>query len=772
MTEFQSLTFKDKRKIIIQNSELKGIDFCRAWTELLDKEIQLLFFELDDNESDNLTVVAVGSYGRQELCPFSDIDITIIYDKKKNISKVVDKLLYPLWDLGIKVDHSVRTPKETIKAMQSDLKVILGLMDARFVVGKVEYAHRAKDLAVENWKKMVDTFVPELIKLTNEREFKFGDLAYLLEPDLKESHGGLRDLSVIDSYNLATNRIKTEDVRLTKAKSILLNTRVELHRNLTRYSDKFALQEQDKVAKALGYSKTDDLMREISSASEAISIYLNNLQYSIINTLNPKAAMRLSNIDLTSIDENITIENGFIDIKKEFDFTNSVIPLKLAVAATVNKLRIEPDLYRTIAASFKVDYPLKQDIVEELLKLFSFGDDALDSILNLEYYGILSKILPYWASVRNKPQRNAYHTYTVSRHLIQTAINASKLIRQVTRPDLLIYGCLFHDIGKGFEGDHTLKGMELIDEIGRDMGFTASDIGILKQMIEYHLLLADLATRRDIEDPVTVQTVVDKLNSEELLDLMVSLTEADSLATGPAAWGTWKQQLINELALKAKSHMSGKTYVIPDNKNVLEKFKSHMENQQEVEVLYENNELTVIANDRQGLFAVICGVISLNSLEIIKANAVNGTHNKVIDIFRIQPIYERQVDAVKIQNQIISVLNDELDLTTEIKNKESVAKVPKQRLSAFQIEPKILIENTASLTSTVIELRSTDRIGLLYKIASILTKHSLNIRSAIVSTIGIEAIDVFYVTDNEGSKIQDEPLIEQLLKDLEEAVSN
>jgi [protein-PII] uridylyltransferase len=770
MDEHES-PFKQRRQQLIDDSDLKGIDFCHTWSDEIDKEIQLLFFQLSDRDADKLAIIAVGSYGRRELCPFSDIDLTIVYDKKKNIKEISDKLLYPLWDLGIKVDHSVRTIKEANRAIQTDLKVAMGLLDARLVVGHNEFSAKLREMAIDGWKKMQSSFIPELVQLSNEREFKFGDLAYILEPNLKESHGGLRDLNVIDCFNLAFNPDSQSDEELLSAKSILLKTRVELHRNLNRYSDKFALQEQDKVAKSLGYSDADKLMKELSLAGESVSVALNDIQFRIIKSAIYKTSLSTNLLpELSAIDNRFTIKDGYIDFMGEYDLDDQSVPFILSILASLNQLRVDPDLLKQISSRYKESFPLDTKVKDQLLKLLSLGDAGLDSILNLEYYGILLKTLPYWTEIKNKPQRNAYHRYTVNRHLIQTALNAAKLVRQVARPDLLIFGSLFHDIGKGFSGDHTEIGIELMTDIGTKLGLESEDINILKDMIKFHLLLPDLATRRDIEDPATIQSVVDALNSEQLLQLLVALTEADSLATGPAAWGTWKQQLVYELAARAKHQMAGKIYPLPATEEIAAKYVELVNAKSEIQVLTDNDDLIVIGNNRSGLFATICGVLSLNNLEILKANAITASDSRIVDIFKVQSIFDRPINPDQIQEQITAYIANANELESKLKEKEASSKTPKNKLTALDIKPSIILDNSASTTSTVIEVRSTDRIGLLFKIANIISRHYFDIKSALISTIGLEAIDVFYITDTEGNKIEDIAIVDILTKELEVAI--
>ncbi len=770
MDDLSQLPFKQKRQTLIDSKELIGLDFCHTWTDEVDKEIQLLYFQLSDEDAANLAIVAVGSYGRRELCPYSDIDFTIVYDKKKNINEIVDKLLYPMWDLGIKIDHSVRTLKDASKVLQSDLKAAMGLLDARLVAGKFDYLQKLKSMTLDAWQKLASTYIPELINLTNEREFKFGDLAYLLEPDLKESHGGIRDLTVIDCYNLAFNQNNPQNNNLIEAKSLLIKTRVELHRNLNRYSDKFALQEQDKVAKSLGYSDTDNLMKEISAAGEAVSMFLNDLQYHTSALHLSKNSSKLELPEPTDTAVRYILQDGYLNIEGECNFRNSEMPFRLAIIAAINRVRIDPDLLTKISQNFTVEFPIKPKIRDEFLKLLSLGSDALDAILTLEYHGIVSQILPYWDSIKNKPQRNAYHRYTVNRHLIQAALNASKLVRHVDRPDLLIFGSLFHDIGKGFPGDHTEVGIQLMDEIGRKLGFNTSDIKTLQQMIRFHLLLPDLATRRDIEDITTVQNVVDAVQTEDLLGLLVGLTEADSLATGPAAWGTWKQQLVYELAARARTHMAGKVYLMPASDTIFQKYKEQINTDSNLEVLFRDGELVIMAQDSPGLFAILCGVISLNNFEILKANAVSLTNSKVLDIFIVQSKYGRELNVDHFKDQINDFILNTKELETQIKEKESNFKIPKNKLTALEIEPSITVDNAASTTATVIEVRSADKLGLLYKIAHVISKYSLDIKSALISTIGLEAIDVFYVTDTENNKINDIAFADILSKELEDAL--
>ena len=269
--------------------------------------------------------------------------------------------------------------------------------------------------------------------------------------------------------------------------------------------------------------------------------------------------------------------------------------------------------------------------------------------------------------MRNKPQRNAYHTFTVDRHLLEAAARASALVDQVERPDLLLIGALLHDIGKGFPGDHTDVGMEIVATMGTRMGFDPDDVAVLVDMVRHHLLLPDTATRRDLDDPTTITNVARAAGDAITLHLLSALTEADSLATGPSAWGGWKAGLVADLVKRADRELAGEQR--PDRPDPL--LEAHRDLVEEVRqsgqpsVRLDPPKVVVAAPDRRGLFSAVAGVLALHGLNVRAAN-VSGEEVVAIEVFTVEVARGTWPDTAKLREDLAAVLSGEMAIAERL----------------------------------------------------------------------------------------------------------
>jgi len=356
-----------------------------------------------------------------------------------------------------------------------------------------------------------------------------------------------------------------------------------------------------------------------------------------------------------------------------------------------------------------------------------------------------------WSTVRSLPQRNALHRHTVDRHMVETAIVAAKLTRTVHRPDLLLIGSLFHDIGKGSEEDHSERGERLIEPIAKRIGFSEADIRTLQFLVRHHLLLSSTATRRDLDDPATIQSILDVVPDLQHLELLHALSIADGEATGKAAWSDWKARLVRDLVNRVKSAMKG-TLVAPEMElNELQ--KQEAENSELKVSISESSgsfAIEIIAPDSTGLFSIVAGTLNLLKLDIRAAKT--RTHGKsavMTWIVNLDPFATLPTD-VKITQALQEALSDNEKLAQKIDAKvKSYAPLPGVPVPPPEVE---IIEDLAS-SATIIEIRSHDRPALLYRIGAAVRQLEVDIRSVIASTLGAEAIDTLYVTEISGEKL-------------------
>jgi [protein-PII] uridylyltransferase len=395
-------------------------------------------------------------------------------------------------------------------------------------------------------------------------------------------------------------------------------------------------------------------------------------------------------------------------------------------------------------------------MTDALVRLLLAGRPAIAAFESLDEVGLVSKLLPEWEHVRHYHQRNAYHRFTVDRHLLETAANASALAPEVQRPDLLVIGALLHDIGKGLPGDHTAVGIEIVASLGPRLGFDFDDVVVLCSLVRHHLLLADTATRRDLSDPVTIDRVAEEVGDRTTLQLLAALTKADSLATGSSAWGSWKEQLVNELVEKVDAQLEGAGPVARPAEPQLahDELVASVLTSGEPELRIDAPSVLIAAPDRPGLLADVAGTLALNGLDVHAANAwsVGGV---ALDTFTVEPASGRWPEPVTLRADLLGVLRGDIDLTEELRRRSAAYASARRTWSAHPVIVSVAVDNDASLESTVIEIRAADEIGLLRRLTTCLFDCGLDVAAARVATIGGEVVDAFYVRDRAGAKIDD-----------------
>jgi [protein-PII] uridylyltransferase len=388
-----------------------------------------------------------------------------------------------------------------------------------------------------------------------------------------------------------------------------------------------------------------------------------------------------------------------------------------------------------------------------LLSLLGTGKPALPVLETLDQHGLLVRILPEWEQVRSKPQRNAYHRFTVDRHLCEAAANAAALTRHVARPDLLLVGAWLHDIGKGWPGDHTEAGMEVVARIAPRMGFPPDDVDVLVRLVRDHLLLADVATRRDLDEPATVEAVAAAVGDRDALELLAALTEADSLATGPAAWGPWKAGLVEDLVVRTARRLAGhhQPAPSPDPPPALQDRLA----ERRLFVEAEGGTVTVVAPDRPGLFSRVAGALAVHSLDVRSATAT-GQDGMAVEVFEVEPAFGAPPDWARVAADVERAITGRLSLESRLAERARTYAGLRRAAAARPPEARVLFDDEASPTASVVEVRAPDGVGVLYRITRALADCDLDVRTAKVSTLGHEVVDAFYVTDASGAKLSDD----------------
>lgn len=782
------VSFRAARQELLARTSLQGDDFCRALAAAADEWLAALLRRASGGDDEGVALMAVGGYGRGELFPFSDLDVVLVHRGRRDVSKLADAVWYPVWDEGIRLDHSVRRPKEVLAVGRDDLRAQLGLLDARLVAGDPSVVGPLVDSAETMWQRSAPRHLPVLAEQVELRRAEQGDVAFLLEPELKESYGGLRDVNAVRAAARAVGPLADYvDLNVLEQPRLVLSAaRVELHRGTGRATDRLLLQEQDAVGSALGYPDADELMAAVAEAGRTVALVADEVwrRRRLWGSPTRRSSARRRHQGKDLLEEERSFEVVEPGVAVEVDGTgpsevvlaagaapgaDASLPLRLAAVAAERGLPLSRATLDTLADDApSPPHPWPEELRHALVRVLSSGPSAILALESLDQRMLLVRLLPEWAAVRNRPQRNAYHRFTVDRHLLEAAANASRLVDAVSRPDLLLLAALLHDIGKGFPGDHTAAGMEVVERIGRRMGLPDTDVEVLVNLVRNHLLLADVATRRDLDDPVTIDTVAEAVGDRSTLALLAALTEADSAATGPAAWGPWKAGLVADLVRRTDDRLSGAEVVgraVPLVTDRHRQLMGQAERLGRTVVAADPPTVTVVARDRPGLLAAVTGVLALQGLDVRSADA-SGEGAFALEVFTVETARGRWPDWQRVGDEIDAVLRGRLPLADRLADRDRI--YARRRPGAAHRGPvSVAVDNAASATSTVVDVRAPDRVGLLHRITSALFAEGLDVTAARVSTLGDEVIDAFYVRDHAGGgKVLDRARQE----DLEQAV--
>ena len=732
---------------------LRGGALCEALSDATDDFLRALYAEATKQlkNADDVALIAVGGYGRRELAPFSDLDVLLVHRGVKNIDEIASLMWYPIWDAGLKLGHAVRTPKETLQICATDLDTATALVTARHLAGSELLAQEVIGSARDAWRQRGRTWLVNLHERMQERYVTSGEVAFLLEPNIKESLGGLRDIHALWWAIEAGLVLTSQDAdALKKCNETLLQVRVALHQHTNRVGDVLHLEEQIPVAAALGYTNDDALMSAIAVAGQQVA-WISDEAWSQLDP--PASASPVPQ----GIASGVALVNGEIRLADDIDPADDpTLVLRVATAAARHHARIDRDSLNRLGERTQVwPDPWPAGASDDLVSLLLEGDAAIAVFKALDQRNLIVKVLPEWEPNRSRPQRNAYHRYTVDRHLWQTAANAAALADRVSRPDLLVLGALFHDIGKGYPGDHTEVGVKMFATIGVRMGLSAQDIDIVTMLIQHHLLLPDIATRRDLSDDATLTMVAETVKTTLVLELLHALTEADSLATGSSAWGSWKAGLVTMLVDRV-SHVLGGGDVqevmwrlFPDA-GVLE-----MMSAQKIAVRTSPDQITVVSPDRPGTFSRVAGVMALHGLDVLGAEAHSDEQGMAASEFRVVPPTYGPIEWQPIAADVTRVLNGELALDARLAERAATYRAPRATTASAPAPLRVRIDNTASSNATVIEIHAPDQLGILHRMTKALADCGLDIRHARVQTLGSEVVDTFYVRTSKGTKVTD-----------------
>jgi [protein-PII] uridylyltransferase len=747
---------REARAALVADCSVAGAALRSALVDLYDREVAALL----GDPGPGVAFVAVGGLGRREVAPGSDLDLLLVHADRPDVAKLADALWYPLWDSGVGLDHAVRTVDEALAVAADDLKAALGLLDARHLAGDEALSAELLTRIRAAWRAGAGGRLPELRELVQERARVEGEVAFLLEPDLKSARGGLRDVHALRAL-AAAQVADLPGPQVQAAHEVLLDARGELHRRTAgagrRVVDRLLLQEQDAVAAALGYADADALMAAVSGAARTIA-YASDTAWRGVRPPSRRRLLgrRAAAVVRRPLADDVVEQDGEVVLARDAaPAQDPVLVLRVAAAAAHAGLPIAPHTLTRLGECPPLPEPWPRPALDAFVRLLASGLACVPVLEALDQAGLLVRLLPEWQTVRSKPQRNRVHRFTVDRHLVEAAAQAAALTRRVARPDLLLLGALLHDIGKGEPGDHTLVGMRVVARLAPRLGLPPEDVAVLVSLVEHHLLLPDVATRRDLADPATAQAVAQAVGSVEVLELLHALTEADAAATGPAAWSSWKASLVAELVRRASALLAGGPPPGPAPLSA--------EQEQLVALggpLLEavQDEVTVVAPDRPGLLPLVTGTLALHRLDVRSASVFSrGT--TAVTVCRVAPRFGSLPDWAVVQGDLRRALAGELDLPAVLAAREAAYLARRARPAA---PPLVRLLDDASASATVLEVHAADGLGVLHRITSALARAGLDVRTAHISTLGADVVDAFYVVGPDGGKVVDPALRERV----------
>ncbi|MCW2539088.1 MAG: glnD [Frankiales bacterium] len=755
-------SIRSARAELLARADLIGSPLRLALTELYDGWLTEVLPDVG-----GVALMAVGGLGRREPTPYSDLDLVLLHTGKvSDIAAVADKIWYPVWDAGIGLDHSVRTVDQALDVADGDLKATLGMLDSRHIAGDPALTGLLREQAISRWRRTAPSRLAELQELARGRWATRGDASFLLEPDLKDCRGGLRDW--VGLRALASAQLLDLTAPVVQASTTLLDVRSELHRLVGRSTDVLRGQDRSAVAKALGAHDGDAVLRMVNEAARTLG-YATDAAWRRVVGSNPSETRsrfrrRRSSggpeLPLrTPLAQDVVAQGGEVVLARDADpWADPALVLRVARAAAESDLPISGyALARLATESSPMPEPWPAAARGEFVALLGSGRRAVASLEALDQHGLLSRLIPEWEHVRFRAQHNPVHRFTVDRHLVETAVAVEQSARDVARPDLLLIGALLHDIGKGREGDHSAVGAVLARAIAARMGFDRHDCDLISGMAAHHLLLPDTATRRDLDDPSTVALVVSAISgSRDLLDLLYPLSVADAAATGPAAWSDWKGSLVASLVRRCRAAIGG------DELPRAEPLDAQLHQlvartaPGESRVVQLGSDMIVLAPDAPGLLSRAAGLLALHSLDVQSAD-VRTIDGLAVNRFTVTPRFGEFPDEALLTADLRRTDAGGLRIADRLRAKEAAYRQagPDDRQDD-SASTRLLWFDDEATDATVLEVRTRDAIGLLYWVTAALEESGVDIRSARISSLGAHVVDAFYLTDTNGKPLSEE----------------
>jgi [protein-PII] uridylyltransferase len=856
---------------------INGLIAGRLHAGLMDELVQALFdyalAVLPIQPKDRLAMAATGGYGRATLAPFSDIDLLFLTDIKAapRIERAVEFILYFLWDLGLKVGHATRSIAECLREAKADVTIRTSLLDARCLAGdRPLFADFQTEFRADCAQDGPADYIAAKQAERAQRHHRFGETPFMVEPNVKEGRGALRDLQTLywlSRYVFNTFAMtelvgknapgggiltETEARACKRAWEYLWTVRFHLHYVAGRAEERLTFDFQPVIGARMGYTRhgrqdgVERFMRHYFLVVREVARVTGVLEPALLRAaLGPPAIAKTTDSAL--------IEAGFVLADGKILFAPGREPerdptaiFRILLTARDRSLDLHPLAMRKLIRSAPLAADLRGDAPAAgmFLNLLCGGEegetertgDSARWLTLLNETGVLGRYLPDWRRIVGQMQFDSYHVYTVDVHTVQAikvlnniergllaeiAPVASGLIEQVQSRRALYVALLLHDIAKGRGGDHSELGAEVALHVGPALGLTAEETEMVSWLVLHHLLLSQTAFSRDIDDPKTILDLADTIQSPERLRLLLILTVCDIRAVSPKVWNGWKATLLRELYARVAEVLEGglstteRDARIARVKEVVgglladwpaaardeflalgypsywlgfdpESIERHARLIQDARVRAAPltvhaeplparavTEVLVYTADHAGLFSRIAGALAIAGASIVDARIHTLTDGMALDTFWIQDAaggpYDTPHRLARLSSLVEQALSGRLKLATEIR-KATRSLLP-GRMRAIHVPPRVVVDNRASNRHTVIEVNGRDRPGLLHDVTSAISDEGLQIASAHVTTYGVRAVDVFYVKDVFGMKVENERKLTQLRAALLEALT-
>ena len=807
----------------------------------------------EPTESERICIAAVGGYGRGEMAPYSDIDLLFLlpYRLTPRVEQIIESMLYLLWDLGLKVGHATRTIDDCVRLSHSDITIRTSILEARFVDGnRLLFDRLRQKFRDEVIAGTALAFVEAKLRERDARHLRMGGSRYVLEPNVKDGKGGLRDLQTlfwiakylfqVDSVNdLITEGVLTpaEAKSFARAEVFLWTVRCCLHYLTGRSEDRLTFDLQTEIGEMLGYKDhagtrgIERFMKHYCLTAKEVGGLTRIFCAALESEERRGLPLAFVNWDWLRRDiEGFPVQRGRLSVSSNSEFEeNPVRILQLFHVAQKRQIDIHPNALKLVTRNLRRIDTIRDDPEANrlFLEMLTSSKGAEATLRRLNEAGVFGRFVPDFGRVVAQMQHDMYHVYTVDEHTI-FAIGilhgieqgkyqddmpvASDVIQKVSSLRALFVALFLHDIAKGRGGDHSVLGAEVAETLCPRLGLSEEETETVGWLVRHHLLMSRIAFHRDLADPKSIRDFANIVQSLERLRLLLLLTVADIRAVGPSVWNNWKASLLRELYFATEAQLSGghnatgrearieqaksavreglenwtqeerekflalgypSYWLSIDTATHLRHAKIVRESEDKGEALVldvrieddiDVTEITIYTADHPGLFSRIAGAMAVSGANIVDAKIFTTTSGMALDIFSIQD--SRGKAFVETSSLARLKAHIEKTLTGEINVSEELDKTPlfSFRTGVFKVTPRVLINNSASLTHSLVEINARDRAGLLHQVTRSLTQIGLQISSALITTYGERAVDVFYVKDTFGMQVTHGGKLDQIRK--------